>query len=148
VGYPLSRFRPADRRETPPESQIVNASLKRLGFAQCFESYSLFVCLRVPRWGLWFTFLIAGWQMLLGFPTAGSFLPTEMLGSDDCTGLNGAERRLLEGVLIHNTPAGLSPRLIPGARQSLSKVRARIVFNCRTAIARDAICDFCTLTRL
>jgi hypothetical protein len=97
---------------------------------------------------LWFTFLIAGWQMLLGFPTAGSFLPNEMLGSDDCTGLNGAERRLLEGVLIHNTPAGLSPHLIPGSRQSLSKVRARIVFNCRTAIARDAICDFCTLARL
>ena len=43
-----------------------------------------------------------------------------MLGSSDCAGLNGAERWPLEAVLIHKTPAGLSPRLIPSSPQSLS----------------------------
>jgi len=31
------------------------------------------------------------------------------LWSSDCAGLNGAERRSLETVLIHKTPAGLVP---------------------------------------
>jgi len=44
----------------------------------------------------------------------------ENLGSNDCAGLNGAERWSLEAALIHKTPAGLSPRLIPSSPQSLS----------------------------
>jgi hypothetical protein len=43
----------------------------------------------------------------------------EILGSNDCAGLNGAERWPLEAALIHNT-GWVSPRLIPGSPQSLS----------------------------
>jgi hypothetical protein len=51
---------------------------------------------------------------------AASVLLSEILGSNDCAGLNGAERWPLEAVLIHKTPAGLSPRLIPSSPQSLN----------------------------
>ena len=54
-----------------------------------------------------------------GLPTAASVLLAEILERSDCTGLNGAERRLLEAVLIHKTPAGVSPRLIPSPGQAL-----------------------------
>jgi hypothetical protein len=40
---------------------------------------------------------------------AASVLLNEILGSNDCAGLNGAERRLLEAVLIHKHRAGLVP---------------------------------------
>src|SRR6266487_4148817 len=49
-----------------------------------------------------------------------SVLLDEIVGSNDCAGLNGAERWPLEAVLIHTTPAGLSPRLIPSSPQSLN----------------------------
>jgi hypothetical protein len=51
---------------------------------------------------------------------AASVLLDEILRSNDCAWLNGAERWSLEAVLIHKTPAGLSPRLIPSSPQSLS----------------------------
>jgi hypothetical protein len=51
---------------------------------------------------------------------AASVLLDEILGSNDCAGLNGAERWPLEVALIHKTPAGLSPRLIPSSPQSLN----------------------------
>lgn len=51
---------------------------------------------------------------------AASLLLDEMLGSNGCVGLNGAERWPLEAVLIHKTPAGLSPRLIPSSPQPLT----------------------------
>ena len=38
----------------------------------------------------------------------------------DCAGLNGAERWPLEAVVIHKTPAGLNPILIPSSPQSLN----------------------------
>jgi hypothetical protein len=50
---------------------------------------------------------------------AASVLLNEILGSNDCAGLNGAERWPLEAALIHNT-GWVSPRLIPGSPQSLS----------------------------
>ena len=42
---------------------------------------------------------------LLEHPAA-CVLLDEILGSNDCAGLNGAERWPLEAVLIHKTPAG------------------------------------------
>ena len=51
---------------------------------------------------------------------AAFLLLNEILGSNDCAGLNGAERWPLEAALIHKTPAGLSPRLIPSSPQSLN----------------------------
>jgi hypothetical protein len=50
---------------------------------------------------------------------AASVLLNEILGSNDCAGLNGAERWPLEAALIHNT-GWVSPRLIPGPRSRLS----------------------------
>ncbi len=47
--------------------------------------------------------------------------------SDDCEQALGAERRLLEAVLIHKHRARLSPRLIPGTspRSALHNKEAR-----------------------
>ena len=47
--------------------------------------------------------------------------------SDDCEHALGAERRLLEAVLIHKHRARLSPRLIPGTspRSALHNKEAR-----------------------
>jgi hypothetical protein len=38
MGYTLPRFRPADRTETPPESRIVNSSLKRISPSDFFAT--------------------------------------------------------------------------------------------------------------
>jgi hypothetical protein len=66
------------------------------------------------------TFVVVGKPYdSLEHPAASVFL-NEILGSNDCAGLNGAERWPLEAVLIHKTPAGLSPRLIPSSPQSLN----------------------------
>ena len=68
------------------------------------------------------TFVVVGKSYgSLEYPAA-SVLLDEILGSNDCAGLNGAERWPLEAVLIHKTPAGLSPRLIPSSQQSLSEL--------------------------
>jgi hypothetical protein len=55
-----------------------------------------------------------------GLPTAASLFLGEILESSDCDGLNGAERRSLEAVLIHKNTGWVSPRLIPSSPQSLN----------------------------
>jgi hypothetical protein len=90
-------------------------------FAPCqrwLSPISLDLSIRVSRFPTHITFYLV--TAFDGVPTATSLVLGEMLGSSDCVGLNGAERWPLEAVLIHKTPAGLSPRLIPGSPQSLN----------------------------
>ena len=63
---------------------------------------------KLSRFPTHFTFYLV--TAFDGVPTATSLALGEISGSDDCPGLNGSERWSLETVLIHKTPAGLSPR--------------------------------------
>src|SRR5438128_2381960 len=56
---------------------------------------------------------------------AASVLLDEIVGSNDCAGLNGAERWPLEAALFHNT-GWVSPRLIPSSPQSLNKLLSNV----------------------
>jgi hypothetical protein len=61
------------------------------------------------------------------------FYQTKSYGVTTAPGSTVRRGGYLVAALIHKTPAGLSPRLIPGSRQSLSELRGRIVFDCRIA---------------
>jgi hypothetical protein len=70
---------------------------------------------------------------------AASVLLNEILGSNDCAGLNGAERWPLEAALIHNT-GWVSSRLIPGSPQSLSnffQIGSIMAYSIRPALCKQ-----------
>jgi hypothetical protein len=90
----------------------LSARRKESNASPALESF--FDCQRVE------TLVVVGKPYDSSEHPAASVLLDEIVGSNDCAGLNGAERWPLEAVLIHKTPAGLSPRLIPSSPQSLN----------------------------